>query len=917
MSLALEVILTHEHTDFDALASLLAASYLYPDALPVLPRRLNRNVAGFLALYRNRFPFVTDKDVPRGEIARAIIVDTRSVNWIRGMDRQTPQLIFDHHESDEPPAPNQTIHYEAVGANTTMLVEQLYDSGITLSSLHATLFALGIHEDTGSLTYPSTTYRDARCLAWIMQPDHKVNLEVLSHFLNHPLSEQQRALFQKLVDASEFVEVAGHTVMIACANAEGFEDELSALATRFRDFHETDAIFLVIDLGDVIQVVARSTTDDVDVGAVATELGGGGHPRAAAAPVRDQGLGTRGVRDRIVELLQEHSRAAITVRHIMSSGRPQSLSPDMPVSAAAELMRRYGHEGFPVLRHRPDGSDELLGVLTRREADRALNHKLGDQPVSRFMRAGQVTVHPDTAIPELRQKMIESNWGQIPVVDDQNQIIGIVTRTDLIKLWDEDALPQRNAAAIAEKLRTSLSPVQHALLRLIGEEVDVLNYTVYVVGGFVRDLLLNGHQLDVAALDMDIVIEGDAIAFARRMQTLYGGRVVPHHRFNTAKWLLDDPDYPPATQRLLADLRFDDPDHSYTADDLPPHLDFVTARTEFYTAPTALPTVEDSNIKLDLHRRDFTINTLALCLNPDRWGELLDFYGGVNDLKQGVVRVLHSLSFVDDPTRILRAVRYEQRFGFTIEPRTQELMQHAIGLLDRVTPARIRHELERILQEEMPERALARLDELGVLARIHPQLQVTARVEAGFRALRRLRAAAAEAQTDDPQADDALLTEPIERLYWAILTFGLPQETRAELVERLGLRGETQRLMRDLERIHAYQAELTATDLPPSRVVSLLDGLSEPALALVPIVLPDAPALKQHVETYRKHLRHVTPELDGNDIVRMGVARGPLVGEILHSLRAAKLDGQIATRADEEAFVRDYLARQAQQDQPV
>ena len=145
-------------------------------------------------------------------------------------------------------------------------------------------------------------------------------------------------------------------------------------------------------------------------------------------------------------------------------------------------------------------------------------------------------------------------------------------------------------------------------------------------------------------------------------------------------------------------------------DRLPAHLDFVTARTEFYTEPAVLPTVQQSSIKLDLHRRDFTINTLALSLNPDRWGELLDFWGGLNDLRAGLVRVLHSLSFVDDATRILRAVRYEQRFGFEIDARTLELLHDALELLDRVTPARIRHELERILQEERPELAMLRLD---------------------------------------------------------------------------------------------------------------------------------------------------------------------------------------------------------------
>ncbi len=161
---------------------------------------------------------------------------------------------------------------------------------------------------------------------------------------------------------------------------------------------------------------------------------------------------------------------------------------------------------------------------------------------------------------------------------------------------------------------------------------------------------------------------------------------------------------------------------SVTQDDLPAHLDFVSARTEFYTAPTVLPTVESGSIKLDLHRRDFTINTLALCLNPDRWGQLLDFYGGLADLRAGLIRALHSLSFVDDPTRILRAVRYEQRFGFQIEPRSLELMADALDLLDSVTAARIRHELERILHEADPERYLKRLDALGVLAHIHPAL---------------------------------------------------------------------------------------------------------------------------------------------------------------------------------------------------
>ncbi|HXF61171.1 MAG TPA: hypothetical protein VNK95_06120, partial [Caldilineaceae bacterium] len=330
---------------------------------------------------------------------------------------------------------------------------------------------------------------------------------------------------------------------------------------------------------------------------------------------------------------------------------------------------------------------------------------------------------------------------------------------------------------------------------------------------------------------------------------------------------------------------------------LPPHLDFVTARTEFYTAPTVLPTVEDSSIKLDLHRRDFTINTLALCLNPDRWGELLDFYGGLNDLEQGIIRVLHSLSFVDDPTRILRAVRYEQRFGFHIEPRTLELMLDAVELLDKVTPARIRHELERILQEEQPEKALGRLYSLGILQRLHPDLVMDDWVSRRFAELRAARAAS--------RGPTPLHEEPMERLYWGLLVFRLTPEAQAALTERLGLRGETQRLMRGLALLRRHVDELSRPGLPPSRVVELLEDVDPAALALAYIACSDRPIVVAYLGRFQREWRHVHPELTGHDLAALGLPRGPLFGKALRALRAARLDGAITTRAEEEQFVRE------------
>ena len=431
--------------------------------------------------------------------------------------------------------------------------------------------------------------------------------------------------------------------------------------------------------------------------------------------------------------------------------------------------------------------------------------------------------------------------------------------------------------------------MQYSLLRLVGEEVDQLGYTVYLVGGFVRDLLMGQPRSFAQGPDMDMVIEGDAIRFAKHMQEQFGGRTVPHSRFNTAKWLLNDPDHPIAVDQFA--MRLNAPSD---AANLPGHLDFVSARTEFYTAPTVLPTVEDSSIKLDLHRRDFTINTLAICLNPDRWGELLDFYGGMNDLKRGIIRVLHSLSFVDDPTRILRAVRYEQRFHFAIEARTMELLREAVPLLDRVSGARIRHELERILQEHRPELPLRRLWDLGVLQRLHPSLIVDGWIDAKFALLRK--------QLAGIDAVPLLLAEPVERLYWGLMVFRLSSDAHSVLNERLGLRGAVQRMSRELAWIHSHEQELQKTDLLPSRAASILDRAGPVSIAVARIACSENPTVVHWFDEYMASLQFVRPEIDGNDLSAIGIPKGPIYSVILDALRGARLDGVARSREQEMAL---------------
>lgn len=892
------VILTHEHTDFDALASLLAAHLLFPDALPVLPRQLNRNVSSFLSLYGNQFPFRDPQFLSRGRVEQAIVVDTRSVNSVKGMDQKTRFLVIDHHESSDP-LPEGWENWEdalgphSVGANVTLLLERLMLENRELNRQQATLLALGIYEDTGSLLYQSTTHRDLRCAAWLVE--NGADLERVRHFTHFPMSDAQQELTQKLVDGAEHIQIAGQSLLIVSASSPDFEDELSGIAHRIRELYDPAGLFVVVDLGDRIQVVGRSTTDAVDVGIVARALGGGGHTRAAAALLRDESL--ESVRQRILEVARQHVKPPTTVQQIMSRGRPQSLPPDMSVGDAMERMRRYGHEGFPILSG--EGNEErLVGILTRREADRALNHRMEEEPVRRIMRTGEVTIGADAPIEELHRKMLESGWGQIPVTDSHGEIIGIVTRTDLIKLWSDERPPESQLPDVSRHLLGSLSPIQHGLLRLAGERAAARGYAVYVVGGFVRDLLLDRIESE-GVPDIDIVVEGDAIALAHEIASESGGRVVTHGRFGTAKWILEglDPE-----SDLFADL-----DQSVARKTIPGHLDFVTARTEFYTEPTVLPTVEQGSIKLDLHRRDFTINTLAVVLTPDRWGDLLDFYSGLADLQDGLVRVLHSLSFIDDPTRILRAVRYEQRFGFEIESRTRQLLCEALPFIERVSEARIRHELERIFQEERPEISLLRLDELGVLQHIHSALKTTPDLSSQFEMLRnRLHANKGLARQVD---------EPIERLYWGLLLYPLlpshPAEDESQslataLEKRLMLRGESRRLVAALQTLKARRTRLLESDLRASEVVALLDSIPISALFLLSILegssLLDA-RLNRYIETWRE----VRPSIDGTDLRAMGLKPSPLFGHILKGLRAALLDGEIEPGEAERKYVETLI----------
>ena len=865
------LILTHEQADFDAVAALLAARLLEPQAQAILPHRLNRNVRAFLNLYGEDVPLEEAEALGKAAVEKVTLVDSQTLPSVRGVGPQTRVHVIDHHPLHRPLPEAWTADLTDLGATTTLLVEALRERNGGLRVPAATLLLLGVYEDTGSLTYAGTTPRDVQAAAWLLEQG--ASLEVAADFLNHPLSREQQALYERLLEAAQMHEIQGLRVAVSTAEAPSDVEEISTLAHKLRDLFDPEALFILVDLHSHVQLVARSTTDQIDVAEVAAHFGGGGHSRAAAALVRGKAMAD--IAAELMHVLPEHVLPSSRVESIYSPG-PQVLSPSTTIPEAAERMQRYGYEGFPVVR---DG--QVVGLLTRRAVDRALAHGMKRATVESIMESGSHSVRPDDSILHLQRMMVEHGWGQVPVVSpDDGHVIGIVTRTDLLKAL----VPQRAAGrhTLGEMLHQALPRPQLALVQAISVVADEGHVPVYLVGGVVRDLLLG-----LIPADLDLVVEGDAIALAQAAAERYGGRVRGHDRFGTAKWLIGE-----RRAAMAAALNL-------TAEEtacLPESFDLVSARAEFYARPTALPEVERGSLKLDLHRRDFTINTLAVSLNAERFGVLYDYWGGLRDLEEKRIRVMHSISFVDDPTRILRAIRLEQRLGFALERRTRELIDQALPLLGRVSGDRLRHELEAIFDEMDPGKSLARLEELGVLAVIDPGLCWT---EAQARWV-------SAAVGRMPQATGSLRVPAPGEIWLAGWMHSLPAEAGERVMARLNLPQRRAEMVREARKVLAALAT-TPPEARASQVVQRLEAYSLSTLALA-YVVGEHDLARAHIAHYVEQLRHVRPIADGETLRARRLPPGPAYRAILRELRAAWLDGEVHNAAEESAWLERRLA---------
>lgn len=899
----MDLILCHPTADFDALGAAVGLAKLHLGAKILLTGGCHPSVRKFLALHRDELPLIEFRTINPLLLRRLFLVDTlgcdrtgKASEWLK-LDNVESITIYDHHEENDQITSDKTIYkyIEKVGACTTIICELLQRNSMTLNGVESTIMALGIHVDTGSLTFEQTTPRDAVALAWLMTQN--VNLSILSEYVEPSLTPPLRKLLSQALKDLHTETINGFNISWLLMRSPQFIPGLSNLVGRIRNLVETDVILLGHYYGEKLgkkegklTVIGRNNIDSVNLAQIFTVYGGGGHQSAASFNYRCHH--PEDVINEILRQIKNFLPLPLTARDLMSSP-VRTILPHITIAEAQRILLRYGHSGLLVM----DENRQLTGIISRRDIDLALHHGFSHAPVKGYMTKNVEVITPDASVMEIEELMVKNDIGRLPVMA-KGELVGIVTRTDVLKHLHQTSInigfasrksfspPQ--VSCLLPSFAKRLHPPIWKLLQEIANYAESKGWHLYLVGGGVRDLLLTEDSQTLNLQDIDLVVDGfhfsdtpsAGVELAKALQAIYpSARLNIHGEFQTAAllWHKDE---------NLGSL----------------WVDIATARTEFYPYPAANPEVESSSIRQDLYRRDFTINALAVRLTNPYQGELLDFFGGMKDLRLKLIRVLHSNSFIEDPTRIYRGVRFAVRLNFTLEAQTREYINYAInsGVYERVAleqnsiPAlttRLKAELNYILQEDYWKSALKLLDEISALRCLHSNCQMTPHLWWQIRCLDRW------LRYYNLGCNNGQITSWLVRLEIILASF----DEGVTVAKNLGLPKESINRLTSLPLIYEKIIESLPQCETVSQKVKLLSAYTPVTLML--IAVKSDKRVRQVIWRYLMGWSKIKSPLNGKDLQRLGYKPSKLYQEMLERVQALFLDGKILTKEEAENFV--------------
>ncbi len=886
----MHLITTHTQADFDALAAMIAVKKLYPDALLAFSGSCEHNVrdylhSGTLAAYH----FLQPDEVDMEAVKTISIVDTRKAESIgvfsQCLTAATSIHLFDHHPATAGDiAGDQLI--KDYGATTTILVEILQQQKISITPAEATTLALGIYDDTGAMCHLTTTAADLQAAAWLLEQGAR--LDIINRYLRRELTYDQLAILHELLDSAQSYTIQQLPVVLVSWASDRYIDDFTRILRRFMVMENLPCLFALISMAGQIHLTVLSAVDDVNAGDIARGFGGNGNRNAASAIIREITLIQ--AQEQLIHHLHRHIRPIPIAAEMMSSPAVTIAANDS-IAKAHKTLVRYNITAAPV-----SENGSIVGLISRQIVERALHHLLEERPVADYMISDFTTLSPQATLADIQEIIINNRQRIIPVIDN-GKVAGIISRTDLFNHLADDpahfprklresadhtAKEQRNLSAV---IAESLGKEMVLLLRSIGEQAEKEACTAYAVGGFVRDLLLGRPNLD-----LDIVVEGDGITFARSLAAQLGGRCNPHERFKTAVVILPQQ----SAVKLGAEESF--------------KIDIATARREYYDCPAAMPTIELSSIKLDLYRRDFTINAMAIRLNPAQFGEIIDYFHSQRDLRQKTIKTLHNLSFVEDPSRIFRAIRFEKRINFQLSPHTRDLIKNAVemNLFGKGNDIRFLTELKIILAEADPLPGLKRLDDFGLYQFLWPDLQPHQRIDRHCEQILR--------QARQALAWYDMLAVKESCRNWIVYLLAIMSRSERKVLANFCKRFAESKSNREFLLSQKQQAEtamqkfIAADTFTNSEIVVTLQDIAPEGL-LYMLAISRSKDITEAVSGYITTLRHIRPIVTGSDLLAMGYKAGPDFTKMLDFLRSEKLDGRLTTKEEEESALYSHFPR--------
>ncbi|OWZ83975.1 CBS domain-containing protein [Natranaerobius trueperi] len=882
----MKVITSHQNLDFDGLAAMIGYNILNKDSKMVVPPKLNQNVRAFYSLYKDMFPFIEKITFNINEIEELIIVDTRDENRIGklkdAVGKVNKLVLYDHHlHKNITRTPTYEL-CEEIGATTTILVEKIKENCLDITSIEATVLALGIYEDTGNLTYNSTTTRDVKAVSFLLEQG--AQLEIIRDYVTLNLTDNQRLLLDELLDNTNHISINDYQIGVSVAKQDEYLNGAAILVHKLMEIENADLFFIIVKMGKKVFLIGRSKREEISIPRILKPFDGKGHDQAASAVIKDVSI--HEIKEKLIESLKLRLPVHICARTIMSSP-VNIISASTTINKAEKLLHKYGHSGLPVVNSNQDDNankEELLGIISRRDVEKAKHHGFGHSSVKGYMSQKPITITPDATLKEIQHLIVSNDIGRLPVVDNNDNLVGIVTRTDLLQIqhgienketeknnfYLEEL--EKNTTDITELMTKRLPDKVMGILYLIGKKADKEGYKVYGVGGFVRDLLLGKDNLD-----LDLVVENDAISFAKSLKNYLNGKLKTFPQYQTARLTL------PSGK----------------------HVDFATARIEYYAFPAASPEVEQSTIKQDLYRRDFTINTLAVKLNGSTFGKLLDFFDGAKDLKEGIIRVLYNLSFVEDPTRIFRGIRFEARFNFTIEDQTLLFMKNSLitGVLDKLPGEKLYEEFRNVFYEENFMDALMKMDEIGIFENIFPDLKLNENKIETISIIQDI------LQWYEQRSYNKSVSKEV--LIFSCLFYDQPAPIVSSLSERLKIPTKIREVIFTTINHENYLTKKLEEDLKNSELVELLDGYPLETILFV-LARKDNKSIKEKVYYFLENLKGVGISITGEDLKNLGIKPGPIYKKALEEVRKARLDGIVSTSEEELEYVLDFFAKKGE-----